>query len=96
MNGSTHLKTATLLTSAASSNVSESAADPESNSVSGSSGTRMVFSCTWKENKKNDIEDDSRAYGNKGRKGGGAETAFFRSVGLTRSPWTVTWCLNPL
>lgn len=30
----------------------------------------MVFSCTWNENKKNDIEEVRRAYGSKGRNGG--------------------------
>lgn len=57
----TYLNTATLLTRTPSSNVSDPCDDPARSKVKGKSGTRMVFSCTWNENKKNDIEALSNA-----------------------------------
>lgn len=65
----TNLKQATLFTSTphAKTGVSEEA--PERSRVIGSKGSRMVFSCTWNENRKNDIDEASRAYGSNGRTG---------------------------
>ena len=57
----THLNTATLFTRTPSWNVNDEGDDPHTRSVIGSSGTRIVFSCTWNENRKNDIEDVSSA-----------------------------------
>ena len=51
-----HLKTPTLFASTPNLNVDESWGAVESNSVKGSSGSRIVFSWTWNENKKKDIE----------------------------------------
>ena len=48
---------ATLFTSAPHSNVDESVDALDIINVRGSSGTRIVFSWTWKEKRKNDIED---------------------------------------
>ena len=46
----------TLFASTPNLNVEESWGAVESNSVMGSRGSRIVFSWTWKENRKNDIE----------------------------------------
>jgi hypothetical protein len=46
----------TLFASAPNLNVEESCGAVESSSVMGSRGSRIVFSWTWKENRKNDIE----------------------------------------
>lgn len=60
---------ATLLANAPSSNVDES--DPELDiiRVRGRRGTRIVFSWTWNEKRKNDMEEARSAYGNNGSKG---------------------------
>jgi hypothetical protein len=52
----THLNTPTLFDSTPNLNVLESWGAVESNSVKGSRGSKIVFSWTWKENRKNDIE----------------------------------------
>src|SRR5712691_5127657 len=52
----THLKTPTLFASTPNLNVDESWGAVESNSVKGSRGSRIVFSWTWKEKRKKDIE----------------------------------------
>lgn len=44
--------------------------DPDIKRLSGRSGSKIVFSCTWKENKKNDIDDVRSAQGKIGRVGG--------------------------
>jgi hypothetical protein len=44
----------------------------------------MVFSCTWKENKKKDIEDVRRAYGSSGRNSGISLPDFSSSFELER------------
>jgi hypothetical protein len=50
-------------------NTDESGEEPESKRVIGKSGSNIVFSCTWKENRKNDIDDVRSAYGSKGSVG---------------------------
>jgi hypothetical protein len=57
----THLKTATLLARTPHANRLESGEDPDRRRFIGSRGTRIVFSCTWKENRKNDIDEESNA-----------------------------------
>lgn len=52
----TYLNTPTLFASTPNLNVDESWGAVESNRVKGSRGSRIVFSWTWKENKKKDIE----------------------------------------
>jgi hypothetical protein len=51
-----YLKTPTLLPKAPHKNTSSVGAAPDSRSVRGRRGIRMVFSCTWNEKRKNDIE----------------------------------------
>lgn len=86
--GVTDLNTATLLTSTTHSQISSSLRPAEDPSrpprmairrVRGMSGRRMPFSCTWKENKKNDNDDVNRAMGSsenmgtEARRGAGVE-----------------------
>lgn len=63
------LKTATLLTKTPQEYTGESTGAPDKRSVTGMSASSIDFSCTWNENKKNDSEDVSSAYGNSGRNG---------------------------
>lgn len=65
----THLNNATFCTSIPHSNVNESNCAPDIRSDRGKSGSSMVFSWTWKENRKNDSDEDSRAHGNIGSVG---------------------------
>ena len=58
-----YLNMATLFTSIPHSNANEPAWAPESSKLRGSKGTRIVFSCTWKENRKNDIDEVKSAHG---------------------------------
>lgn len=62
---------AALFTSTPHPKMLESTDAPLRSSVMGNNGTRMVFSCTWKENKKKESDELRRAYGRSGRKGGG-------------------------
>lgn len=57
----THLNIATLFTRTPSWKVNESLVALDRRSVRGKSGTRIVFSWTWNENKKNDIAEPSKA-----------------------------------
>lgn len=59
----THLKTATLFTKAPISNVDESGGDPDIIIVIGSNGSKILFSCTWNEKRKKDMDDVRSAYG---------------------------------
>ena len=52
----THLNIATLFISIPSSKVCSSGDEPDKRRVMGRSGTRIVFSCTWNENRKKDKE----------------------------------------
>lgn len=45
----------------------------------------MVFSCTWNENRKKDIEEVRRAYGSKGRNGGVSFAVFSSDLRLEGS-----------
>lgn len=65
-----YLNTATLFTSAPHSNVNDPGEDPDIKRFRGRSGSRIVFSCTWNENRKNDIDDVRSAQGRIGRVGG--------------------------
>ena len=68
---SIYLKTATLFMSMPISYVCSSGDDPDRSKVIGRSGTKIVFSCTWKENRKNDSDDVRSAYGSNGSNGVG-------------------------
>jgi hypothetical protein len=57
-----YLNTATLLQSTPSENTVESCGAPASKSVKGSNGSRIVFSWTWNENRKNEMELLRSAY----------------------------------
>jgi hypothetical protein len=72
--GKPHLKTATLLVNIPSSHVVLSALveAPTIIKVSGNSGTRIVFSCTWKEKRKNEIEEVSIERSKRGKRGPGS------------------------
>lgn len=61
-----YLKTPTLFASTPHANTDDSGEDPESRRVIGKRGRSIVFSCTWNENRKKDIDEVSKAYGNKG------------------------------
>lgn len=76
------LNTATLLTNAHHANGTESGEAPDNSNVTGNSGNKIVFSCTWNENKKNDIDDVNSAYGNS-LKIGAVEPPFVLSSGCT-------------
>jgi len=80
-----HLKTATLLVNIPSSHVvlSALARPPTIIKVSGNNGTRIVFSCTWKEKRKNEIEEVSIERSKRGKRGPGpvVDTSFPR-------PWS--------
>ena len=52
-----YLKTATLFTNTPHSNVKESIDAPDKRRFRGKRGRRIVFSCTWNENRKKDIEE---------------------------------------
>ena len=58
-----HLNIATLFVKILHSNANDPAWAPESNKFRGRSGTSIVFSCTWNENKKNDIDEVNKAHG---------------------------------
>ena len=64
-----YLNIAVLFMSIPSSNVGSSGEEPDNRRVMGSRGTRIVFSCTWNEKRKNDSEEVRSAYGSKGRIG---------------------------
>ena len=64
-----YLKTATLFVNTPHSNMNEFCDAPDRRRFRGRSGRRIVFSCTWKEKRKNDIEDASIAQGRIGRVG---------------------------
>jgi hypothetical protein len=64
-----YLNTAVLFTNTPHEYKEESTGAPESRSVMGSRGSSIVFSWTWNENRKNDIDELRRAYGSSGRKG---------------------------
>jgi hypothetical protein len=72
--GKPHLKTATLLVNIPSSHVvlSALAEAPTIIKVSGNNGTRIVFSCTWKEKRKNEIEEVSIERSKRGKRGPGS------------------------
>ena len=55
------------------SQVTESCAEPVIIRVKGNRGTKMVFSCTWNENRKNDKDEVSKANVKSGNKGPGLE-----------------------
>lgn len=59
-----------MFTSTPKQKTEELAGAPERIRVSGSSGTRMVFSWTWNENRKKAMDEVRSVYGNNGRKGG--------------------------
>ena len=48
---------ATLFMSIPNSKVCSSGDEPDRSNVMGRSGTKIVFSCTWNENRKNESED---------------------------------------
>lgn len=50
-----------LLTKAPNWNVNESLAAPERSKVRGNNGTRIVFSWTWKEKRKKDMDEVNNA-----------------------------------
>lgn len=56
----THLNTPVLFANTPHEYIAESMGAPESSNVMGSKGNRIVFSCTWNENRKNDIDDVRR------------------------------------
>jgi hypothetical protein len=68
-----HLKTATLLVSIPNSHVVLSTLPeaPTIIKVSGNKGTRIVFSCTWKEKRKKDIDEVSIEKSRRGERGPG-------------------------
>jgi len=53
----TNLKTPILLINTPHANTDESAGAPDNNNVIGNKGTRIVFSCTWNENRKNENDE---------------------------------------
>ena len=61
LDNTSHLKTATLLVNIPNSHVvlSTHPEAPAISRVSGNNGTRIVFSCTWNEKRKKDIEEVS-------------------------------------
>ena len=64
-----YLKTATLFTNTPHSNVKESIDAPDKRRFRGKRGRRIVFSCTWNEKRKKDIEEASIAHGKIGSVG---------------------------
>lgn len=85
------LKTATLFISAPHANVVDVGADPDKSIVIGKRGSKIVFSCTWNEKRKNDMEDARSAYGNNGKVQFGPDD-FVVSLGdlkIRRSPMTL-------
>ena len=82
-----YLNTATLFTSTPNWNVKDEGAEPDTKSVKGRSGTRIVFSWTWNEKRKNDMEDANRAYGRSGKMGTGGELVLSPEVkGFSLAP----------
>lgn len=68
-----YLKTATLFVNIPNSHVvlSALAGAPTMIRVSGNNGTRIVFSCTWKEKRKNEIDEVSIDMSKRGKRGPG-------------------------
>ena len=81
----THLKTPTLFARTPNLNVDESWGAVESNSVKGSRGSRIVFSWTWKENRKKDIELLSNASSTTVCITGGSSVDFFSFLSLSHA-----------
>jgi hypothetical protein len=84
----THLKTPTLFASTPNLNDDESWEAVESNRVKGSGGSRIVFSWTWNENRKKDIELLSSASSKIVCITGGSSVDLFSFLSLSHVYWS--------